>query len=170
MRILQVMLAGLVLAACASGGQEGASTAPASPSAGSQKSRIVEQVRSLESDPFQAGAAQLRARLLNYFVEAPDITIRVCSGVLDPVGSSRQNYGPEIFTQQLLSSGAFIIENPGMAGDDAAVHAAGVAGALRVYEAALRAHPEARRPLLDELLQLRERGELVTYLRSRTRC
>lgn len=166
-----MLMAGLILAACASGGQEGASTAPASrPAAGTQKSNIVEQVRSLESDPLQAGAAQLRQRLMQYFVEAPDITITVCSGVLDPLSNSRRNYGTEIFFQQLLSSGAFIIENPGMAGDRAAVHAAGVAGALRTYESILRARPDARWPLLDQLVQLRERGELVAHVRSRMGC
>jgi hypothetical protein len=166
-----MFMASLVLAACASGGQEGASTAPASPaSAGTQKSRIVEQVRSLEADPLQAGALQLRQRLMRYFEEAPDITITVCSGVLDPLASSRQNYGPEIFVQQVLSSGAFIIENPGMARDRAAVHVAGVEGALRTYESILRAHPDARRPFMDELVQLRARGELAAHVRSRTSC
>jgi hypothetical protein len=171
MRILRFLVASLVLAACASGGQEGAGTAPASrPTAGTEKSDIVEQVRSLESDPLQAGAAQLRQRLLRYFADAPDITITLCSGVLDPLSDSRRNYGTEIFFQQLLSSGAFIIENPGMARDQAAVHAAGVAGALRAYESILRAHPDARWPLLDQLVQLRERGELVGHVRSRMAC
>jgi hypothetical protein len=157
--------------ACASGGQQGGSTAPAAGSgAGTQKSRVVEQVRSLEADPLQAGAARLRQRLFRYFVDAPDITITVCSGVLDPLASARQNYGTEIFTQQLLSSGAFLIENPGMARDRGTVHAAGVAGALKAYEAILRTHPEARRPLLDELVQLREAGNLVAHARSRMRC
>jgi len=166
-----MLMAGLVLAACASGGQEGATTAPASrPAAGIQKSDIVAQVRSLEADPLQAGAAQLRARLIQYFVDAPDITITICSGVLDPLADSRRNYGNEIFVQQLLSSGAFIIENPAMAGDRAAVHAAGVAGAVHAYESILRARPDARWPLLDELVQLRERGELVAHVRSRMAC
>jgi hypothetical protein len=164
-------MASLVLAACASGAQDGASTAPASrPAAGTQKSEVVQQVRSLESDPLQAGAAQLRQRLMRYFEGAPDVTITVCSGVLDPLARSRQNYGTEIFVQQILSSGAFIIENPGMARDQVAVHAAGVGGALRTYESILRAHPDARWPLLDELVQLRERGELVPHVRSRMRC
>jgi hypothetical protein len=167
-----MVLASLVLAACASGGgQEAGSAAPASQAtAGTQKSHIVEQVRSLESDPLQAGAAQLRADLIRYFTDAPDITITVCSGVLDPLSNSRRNYGTEIFVQQIFSSGAFLIENPGMARDQAAVHAAGVAGALRAYESILRAHPDARWPLLDQLVQLRERGELVAHLRSHMAC
>lgn len=171
MRILRMLMASLVLAACASGGQEGPSTAPPSrATAGTQKSDIVEQVRSLESDPLQAGAAQLRQRLIRYFADAPDITITVCSGVLDPLSDSRRNYGTEIFVQQIFSSGAFLIENPGMAHDQAAVHAAGVAGALRAYESIVRAHPDARWPLLDQLVQLRERGELVAHVRSRMAC
>ncbi|HEY0155621.1 MAG TPA: hypothetical protein VGB92_26775 [Longimicrobium sp.] len=171
MRIVRMLMVSLVLAGCASGGQEGASTTPASPAgAGTQKSRIVEQVRSLESDPLQAGATQLRQRLMRYFEEAPDITITVCSGVLDPIASSRQNHGNEIFVQQILSSGAFIIENPGMARDQAAVHAAGVEGALRTYESILRARPDARLPLLDQLVQLRARGELAAHVRSRMGC
>jgi hypothetical protein len=171
MQILRMLMASLVLAACASGGQEGGSTAPASRAvAGTQKSDIVEQVRSLESDPLQAGAAQLRQRLMRYFESAPDITITVCSGVLDPLASSRQNYGTEIFVQQILSSGAFVIENPGMARDQAAIHAAGVEGALRMYESILRARPDARWPLLDQLVQLRARGGLAAHVRSRMGC
>jgi hypothetical protein len=171
MRILSVLIASFLLTACAGGGQEGTGAAPAPRSgAGTQKARIVEQVRSLESNPLQDGAPQLRQRLLRYFVDAPDITITVCGGVLDPLARSRQNQGAEIFAQQLLSSGAFLIENPGMARDQAAVHAAGVAGALRAYESILRAHPDARSPVLDELIQLRERGEMVAHVRSRMRC
>gem|GEM_PF-1673223 len=171
MRIFWVLIASFLLAACAGGGQDGTGTAPAPrPGAGAQQSAIVEQVRSLESDPLQAGAPQLRQRLLRYFVESPDITITVCGGVLDPLARSRQNHGSEIFAQQLLSSGAFLIENPGMARDHGAVHAAGVAGALRAYESILRAHPDARSPVLDELIQLRERGEMVAHVRSRMRC
>lgn len=166
-----MLMASLVLAACASGGQEGASTAPASPGgAGTEKSRVVQQVRSLESDPLQAGAVQLRQRLLRYFEEAPDITITLCSGVLDPLAGSRQNYGNEIFAQQIFSSGAFLIENPGSARDRAAAHTAGVEGALRAYESILRARPDARWPLLDELVQLRARGELAAHVRSRMGC
>lgn len=172
MRVIRMVMASLVLAACAGGGgQEAASGAPAPRTGqGNHRSEIVQQVRSLESDPLQAGATQLRARLLRYFADAPDITITVCSGVLDPLSNSRRNYGTEIFAQQIFSSGAFLIENPGMARDRAAVHAAGVAGALQAYESILRTHPEARWPLLDQLVQLRERGELVAHVRSHMDC
>ncbi|MBB4634266.1 hypothetical protein [Longimicrobium terrae] len=170
MRIVRLLMGSLLLAACASGGQAGSSTQPASSAGAGSQARVAEQVHSLEADPLQANAAQLRQRLFQYFVDSPDITIQVCSGALDPLARSRQNYSTEIFTQQLLSSGAFLIENPGMSRDQGAVHAAGVAGALKAYESILRAHPDARQPLLDELVQLRERGDMVAHVRSRMRC
>lgn len=55
MRTFLVLTVGLFVVGCGSGGQEGASTAPASGAgAGTQKTRDVEQVRSVDPNPSRA--------------------------------------------------------------------------------------------------------------------
>jgi hypothetical membrane protein len=61
----------------------------------------------------------------------------------------------------LLSGAVLTIEDPGAARDDVAVYAAGIEGALRAYEVLLKSRPDARLAVLDDLIEKRDRGELV---------
>jgi hypothetical protein len=96
----------------------------------------------------------------------------ICPDYLKPIFDKDKNYSSEIFFQMPLSSAAFIIEHPDQAKDDVAVNKAGLEGALRAYEAILKAKPKAKWPFLDELIERREKGTLEEYVReiATTKC
>jgi hypothetical protein len=63
-----------------------------------------------------------------------------------------------------FSEAAFMIEHPDQAKDKVAVYTAGVLGALKVYEAALKLDPKNQSKSLDELLASRDKGELQKHV------
>jgi hypothetical membrane protein len=96
-------------------------------------------------------------------MEVPDIRFKVCQGLLgDAVGNYR--YSREVTLQVVLSGAVLTIENPGQARDDFRVYTAGVEGALRTYEVLMTSTSDARSAVLDDLVELRERGELFDHI------
>jgi hypothetical membrane protein len=72
----------------------------------------------------------------------------------------------------LLQKQAWTIEDPGQARDDARVYTAGVEGALRAYGALVNSTSDARSAVLDDLIEKRERGELLDHIAklARDKC
>lgn len=62
-------------------------------------------------------------------------------------------YSSEITTQLTFSEAAFTIRNPDRNGDEAAQYLAGVERALNAYDSILKAKPDAKSNVLDELLE-----------------
>lgn len=136
------------------------------PSTAEERARAVQLARRLETDPFNAEAREWRRWLLIWIDEVPDITVNVCP-LLSPLSGSNRRFARELVLQVIFSSAAFIIQNPEKAAlDDGAAYIAGVRGALRAYEAILKARPEARWHFLDDLLEKRDRGELDDWVRK----
>jgi hypothetical protein len=118
----------------------------------------------LETDPLGSEAKEARHWLTIWLIEIPDISVSLCGTLLGPVLESKKNYSPELVTQMMYSSAAFLIEHPDLASDHVATYAAGVEGSLRAYEAILKSKPKAGWPFLDDLIQKREQGELTAYV------
>lgn len=103
------------------------------------RAKAVEIARSLETDPLGKQAKEQRNWIVHWLVDVPDVNVKVCSNLLGPLMESNKNYSPEIFTQLVPSSAAFVITNPDKAKDDVAVYTAALEGALRSYESILKA-------------------------------
>ncbi len=129
-----------------------------------ERARFVAMVRTLEKDPLAGNANATRQALRRWIVEVPDIRFKTCPDLLGQVLGENYPYFYELNTQVLLSGAVLTIEDPGKARDDAAVYTAGVDGALRVYEVLVTAKSDARLPALDQLIEKRERGELVDHI------
>ena len=149
-----------ILAALAQAQTERKSSTP------EDRSKSVEVARSLESDPLGKSAKEQRNWMVHWLIDVPDISVKVCANLLQPLLASNKNYAPEIFTQMLASSAAFIIANPASAKDGVAVYTAAMEGSLRTYESILKLKPKARWPYLDDLIEKRNRGELAEYVRQ----
>ena len=154
----------------------GLAGAQAEPQAGKsstmeERTKAVEIARSLESDPLGKHAKEQRAWIIRWLIEVPDINVKVCSKLLDPLVDSKKNYANEIFMQMLPASAAFVISNPEKAKDNVAVYGAALEGSLRVYEAILKIEPKARRVHLDDLVEKRGKGDLAEHVRqAATHC
>ncbi|MEO8436541.1 MAG: hypothetical protein ABI596_16715 [Pyrinomonadaceae bacterium] len=158
--LLMVMMVLTTLSVLAQGGR--------GPSTPAERDTAVKAARLLGSEPFHKDAKKMREWFTIWLIQVPDIQIELCSAYLGPVGGSKKNYSSEIVGQMMFSSAAFIIEHPEQANDRVAVNLAGVEGALKVYEAILKAKPKAQWEFLDSLIAKQAKGELNAYVQDVT--
>ena len=128
------------------------------------RARFVSLVRLLERNPLAENANVIRQQLREWTIEVPDIRFKACPALLGQAVPDVYPYSSEIKLQVLLSGAVLTIEDPGKARDDFAVYAAGVEGALRAYQVLVTSTPDARLVALDELVEKRDRGELVDHI------
>ena len=105
-----------------------------------------------------------RQQLREWTIEVPDIKFKACPDLLGRSIGDAYPYSREINLQVMLSGAVLTIENPGKARDDVAVYTAGVEGALRAYEVLVKSTADARLAVLDDLIEKRDRGELLDHI------
>lgn len=132
-------------------------------SSAEQKATFVKGTRLLEQDPLSKDAKQIRSALLMWLIEAPDVSVTLCSDFLEPAGK-KYKYMPELTGQFTYGMGSFIIENPTKASDQTAVFAGGLESASRMYEAIVKAKPDAKNAFLDTLVDNRTKGEMSAFV------
>ncbi|CAN5269241.1 hypothetical protein BH20ACI2_BH20ACI2_05180 [soil metagenome] len=126
------------------------------------KETFVKGTRLLEQDPFNKNAKKIRSSLLFWLIEAPDVSVTLCSDFL-PVGE-KYKYAPEITGQFTYGMGSFIIENPNRATDQKAVFQGGLESVSRMYESMLKEQPKARNDFLNGLVEKRNKGEVGKFV------
>ena len=89
--------------------------------------------------------------------------IQICSDLLGHAVGDDYPYSREINLQVVLSGAVLTIEDPGEARDDVAVYTAGVEG-LACVRGADEVEAEADVAALDDLIEKRDRGELVDQI------
>jgi hypothetical membrane protein len=136
------------------------------PSTPEQRAHFVALVRVLEKDPLAANANSTRQQLRQWMIEVPDIRFKVCPDLFAQAVGVDYPYSRELTLQMTLSGGVLTLEDPGKAREDVAVYTAGVEGALRAYEVLVKSRLDAHLPVLDDLIEKRNRGELVGHIAS----
>ena len=76
--------------------------------------------------------------------DAHDIHVSLCPALLSEFNGMNYAYAHTITRQYMLASAAFIIENPGKAGDTKAMNLAAAESVLKSYSAILQQKPEAK--------------------------
>jgi len=136
------------------------------PSTPDERAKAIQFARDLEADPLGPNAKDERAWFTVWLIQVPDISVKFCTDLLGPRSKPESRHAAEISTQMLFSAAAFVIENPKKAKDQQAVYLAGVEGALKSYEAALKKDPEARWPSVDGIIEKRDQGKLDEYVKQ----
>ncbi|HWN08532.1 MAG TPA: hypothetical protein VNO50_04550 [Pyrinomonadaceae bacterium] len=136
------------------------------PSTAAALKRAVEIATLLENDPLNKNAKALRSDLLFFIIQAPDIRVHLCSGVLGDGKKIKGDYESIIFAQLTFSQAKFVIEHPDQAGDRNQESLAGVEGVLRTYKNIKLAKPKAKVELLEELLAKQQAGQLAEYVKT----
>ena len=152
----------LVLICCVSS----ANAQKRGPSTPEERKRAVEMTTFLETNPLAKEAKDVRAALLLFISEVPDITVSLCTNVFGESKRFKGDYEAELLGQSAYSQAKFIIENPDKATDQAAVQLAGVEGVLRTWQAIKTAKPKAKFPLMDELLEKQKAGTLAEHVQN----
>jgi hypothetical protein len=164
-RRTRLMMAALALGAALVCGPAPASASEARSSPDDLR-RFVSVARSLEQAPLSQGARADREWALEWLTEAPDVTVTLCADALGGMLPDDYPYAGEILLQDAFSMAAFAIEHPETANDPNARQLAGVEGALTAYRSILRDKPEARTPILENLVRTQSRGELPDFVRK----
>ena len=134
------------------------------PSTLRERAQFVALVRALETDPLADNANATRQRLQQWIIDVPDIRFKRCPALLVSAVGDDYPYAREINLQVVLSGAVLTIENPGAARDDVAVYMAGAEGALRAYEALTKSRPDAHAATLDDLIERRNRRQLLEHI------
>jgi hypothetical membrane protein len=129
-----------------------------------ERVKAINIARSLERDPLGKDAAANRQWLLNWIIEVPDIRFKSCVGLLSPDVGNQYRYSAEVNQQSIFSAAAFKLEHPDHLRNDTGAYTAGVEGALRAYETLMKSVPDAKLAFLDDLIAMRDRGELADHV------
>src|SRR4029453_9012992 len=108
-----------------------------------ERGKVVSLTRALERDPLAETAPATRQWLRKWIIEVPDIRVYACDDLLGHALDANYPYATEVKLQPMFSAAAFAIEHRDKARDQRAQYHAGVEGALRAYEALLKAKPDA---------------------------
>jgi hypothetical protein len=133
------------------------------------RAKVVEIGRLIEVDPLRKTAGQESNWVGRWFfdVEPQHLTgVYTCPNLLKPLLHTRSNYSDEIYGPMYTSAAAFIVLNPEKGDDELAVYSAGLEGSLRAYQSILKSRPQARWPFLDGLIERRNNGTLMEYVRQ----
>lgn len=126
----------------------------------SDEERVIEYTRLLETQPFHSKAKPMRAWLIDWIAESPDVTVSVCN-VLE---LGEIEHASLLFVQTMFGMASFLLEHPESKDNWDAQNRAGVESALKAYSSILAAQPDARIASMDELLKRQAAGELDAAL------
>jgi carboxypeptidase Q len=131
-----------------------------------ERAQWVETTHKLESAPLDDSVNKQGEAALKRLSDVHDIHVPLCPALLNEFSGMKYAYSHAITRQYMLASGAFIIENPGKAGDTKAMNLAAVESVLKTYQAILQQRPDAKTKPLDDLLKKQSEGKLDDSLKQ----
>jgi hypothetical protein len=124
-----------------------------------QLALIAEDIHKILNNPLAEGSENGRLLLWQWILGSPDVTVTVCPTVIGPVAQSENEYKNLYVILSVLSSAAYLINNPDADLLDEQV--SGVTGMLQAYDEVKKAvGADAEDPIMEELSRLRDDGEL----------
>ncbi|HEX2330464.1 MAG TPA: hypothetical protein VHN74_17200 [Candidatus Angelobacter sp.] len=133
------------------------------PSTPDERKRFLAITHKMEEAPLDDNLRDDRDWALQWLIDIPDIQVTPCPDVLSGLRPTYR-YFPHLNGQYSFSMAAFMIEHPEKAKDRVAVNVAGVEGALRAYQAILKAQPRATSSGMEELARKQKAGTLVKFV------
>lgn len=161
-RLLLTTIAGCTFV-CAPLAAKAAERGPSTPE---ERKQALEYIRDFEAHPLSPAAIREREWLLRWIADIPDVHVTVCP-ILNKLPRGDKKDSSSIFLSEMFSQTAFLLENSDGQNNRLAEYQAGVEGALRVYEALLKAKPKDRQTYLDELVEQRNAGTLSDFVKAR---
>ncbi|MBS1911953.1 MAG: hypothetical protein JST22_08215 [Bacteroidetes bacterium] len=130
------------------------------------KEQVLTAIQLLETRPTSDQAKGLRAGLIAWVTDAPDVSVNVCGGIVNPFLKSKYQYHTELMIQVMLGSAAYILQHPDSANNQVAINRAGILSSLRTYGVLRDANPSLAMPELDPILKARNEGTLDAWVRD----
>jgi hypothetical protein len=139
------------------------------PSTPQDRARALDYIQSLEKNPLAKDGLEKRIWLTEWIVQMPDFTVKLCCKAFDTLDKVNDTYSNQLRMQAIYSQAAFILQHPHVK-SEVEKQAAGIAGALRAYQAIQKFDPSAQYPALDNLLSLEKQGKLVRFVEEQSMC
>jgi hypothetical protein len=131
-----------------------------------ERAQWVAITHNLESSPLDDSVDKQGESALKQVSDAHDVHVPLCPSFLSEFNGMKYTYAHTMTRQYMLASAAFIIENPGKAGDTKAMNLAALESVLRTYSAILQQKPEAKAKPLDDLLKKQSQRKLQDSLKQ----
>jgi hypothetical protein len=125
-----------------------------------ERAEWAETTHKLESNPLDDSVNKQGEAALKRLSDVHDIHVPLCPALLSEFNGMKYTYSHTITRQYMLSSAAFMIENPDKAADTNAMNVAAVESVLKTYQAILQQKPDAKAKALDDLLKKQSQGKL----------
>jgi carboxypeptidase Q len=129
-----------------------------------ERAQWAETTHKLESNPLDDSVNKQGEAALKRLSDVHDVHVPLCPTLLSEFNGMKYTYSHAITRQYMLSSAAFMIENPDKGGDTNAMNLAAVESVLKTYQAILQQKPDAKAKALDELLKRKSQGKLMDYV------
>ena len=137
------------------------------PTSQEERVRIAARIHALESTPVTDAAKKERTDLFKWLTEAPDVSVKWCSGMLLDAPKKDKDLAGGMLIQAILSAAAFVLENPEKDKDDLLIARAGLHGALLAYRATVAADVKRSSPFFSKLVSQDDAGSLDEYLQPK---
>jgi hypothetical protein len=137
---------------------------PAEPTSAATKAEMIMTIATLEKQPHYPNARDMRAKVLTWLTEAPDVTVNVCADLFGNFKADQP--GGEAMLQQLFAQAKFILEHPDQANDELTVQLAGIEGALRTYAILKAEDPKIVFPAMEEMARLQAEQKLPEHVKK----
>jgi len=128
------------------------------------RAAFINNTRLLSEKPFDEHAPAARRWNLKYLADTDEVTVSICSGLLNLVPEKKNKFKGELFGQLMYEIGVFKLKNPDQKDDEAAANLAGLEGMLRTYENMVAQNPKAKNTELDAMVAKRDKGELKSLV------
>jgi hypothetical protein len=140
------------------------------PSTAEERARAVQVAKSLRTAPLAENTTKDCEWLMLWQIEVPDISVKLCGGVLGDLGDTKKSQYPGALLATMMASEAnYVIENPRRAKANSVMYFAGIESALDAYQAIRSTDSSYHAEQLDELNQKRMDGKLADAVRSVTK-
>jgi hypothetical protein len=130
----------------------------------SDKETLIKAAQILEAQPFQDKAKDFRTWAMRYVIETDDVSITICSQMFSAVMDKKNKYADELLAQYSIGMAAFKLSNSDTAKDENSAQLAGMESMLKAYENMLKEKPKAKFQALDNLISMRNKGELKKFI------
>lgn len=130
-----------------------------------QLAAVAADIRRLENDPLASDAKQASENLFKWAIESPDVSLSICTGVIGGLSKSESTHHATLLVYFILSSAAYVIENPDHAEDKTKVNIGGLEGVINAYNVIKAQEGDAANDsFIEKLINMKKEEKLEAYV------
>jgi hypothetical protein len=121
---------------------------------------VLQAAKALEVTPTGKETRKTVKKAIEWILDTDTINVSLCRGAYGMIGDPDYKYAEEMISAYTIGVAAFQLENPSKLKDRNAVHLAGIALTLKVYEGYKKENPKSTSALINVLIEERDKDNL----------